>query len=158
MNPTTLFVFRIRKFCHWLITLRHFDNFILGCILISSLLLAFEDQIDESNNTVKTNLMLNKLIFYKTVSKEFLGPTWSHSLNFLVPLVHRYLHLEPVSNQPQEIAEYSNITYYNLLIAKTIINHHESENPLDIRPLFLHRGKTCKLFFFSKTMISTAYF
>eukprot|EP00795_Rhopilema_esculentum_P010830 gene10830-19646_t len=55
--PTnTFFVFTpgnpIRKFCHWLITLRHFDNFILGCILISSLLLAFEDQIDESNNTV----------------------------------------------------------------------------------------------------------
>ena len=47
--------FRLRKACHWLVNLRHFDNTILVIILISSVLLALEDPVDENSqrNTVK---------------------------------------------------------------------------------------------------------
>lgn len=48
---------RVRKFCHWIITLKHFDNFILGCILISSALLAIEDPINDENNTVRISYL-----------------------------------------------------------------------------------------------------
>ncbi|XP_020626974.1 voltage-dependent R-type calcium channel subunit alpha-1E-like isoform X3 [Orbicella faveolata] len=39
----------VRKACHWLVNLRHFDNFILVIILISSVLLALEDPVDEES-------------------------------------------------------------------------------------------------------------
>lgn len=47
--------FRLRKACHWLVNLRHFDNTILVIILISSVLLALEDPVVENSqrNTVK---------------------------------------------------------------------------------------------------------
>ena len=47
--------FRLRKACHWLVNLRHFDNTILVIILISSVLLALEDPVVENSqrNQVK---------------------------------------------------------------------------------------------------------
>ena len=58
MDPSMYFralSFRLRKACHWLVNLRHFDNTILVIILISSVLLALEDPVDENSqrNTVK---------------------------------------------------------------------------------------------------------
>ncbi|CAB0032233.1 unnamed protein product [Trichogramma brassicae] len=50
---TSFFVFsqhnRFRVFCHWLCNHPNFGNFILGCIMISSALLACEDPIDPSS-------------------------------------------------------------------------------------------------------------
>ncbi|XP_073242529.1 voltage-dependent calcium channel type A subunit alpha-1-like [Porites lutea] len=39
----------LRKACHWLVNLRHFDNTILVIILISSVLLALEDPVVENS-------------------------------------------------------------------------------------------------------------
>ena len=56
---TRLFVFfRVRKACHWLVNLRHFDNFILVIILISSILLALEDPVDEEAKRNKVRELL----------------------------------------------------------------------------------------------------
>ncbi|XP_023318725.1 muscle calcium channel subunit alpha-1 isoform X2 [Trichogramma pretiosum] len=50
---TSFFIFsqdnRFRVFCHWLCNHPNFGNFILGCIMISSALLACEDPIDPSS-------------------------------------------------------------------------------------------------------------
>ncbi|KAK3700089.1 hypothetical protein QZH41_015046, partial [Actinostola sp. cb2023] len=53
INTWSLFLFPpgnpVRKFCHWLVNLRHFDNVILIIILISSALLAAEDPVVEDS-------------------------------------------------------------------------------------------------------------
>ncbi|XP_027058824.1 voltage-dependent N-type calcium channel subunit alpha-1B-like [Pocillopora damicornis] len=53
INTWSLFLFPpgnpVRKACHWLVNLRHFDNFILVIILISSVLLALEDPVYENS-------------------------------------------------------------------------------------------------------------
>lgn len=51
---------RVRKACHWLVNLRHFDNFILVIILISSVLLALEDPVYENSkrNQVRSRAVL----------------------------------------------------------------------------------------------------
>ncbi|PFX23935.1 Voltage-dependent calcium channel type A subunit alpha-1 [Stylophora pistillata] len=53
INTWSLFLFPpgnpVRKACHWLVNLRHFDNFILVIILISSVLLALEDPVNENS-------------------------------------------------------------------------------------------------------------
>ncbi|KAJ7339584.1 hypothetical protein OS493_005987 [Desmophyllum pertusum] len=61
INTWSLFLFPpgnpVRKACHWLVNLRHFDNLILVIILISSILLALEDPVYENSER-------NKVLIY----------------------------------------------------------------------------------------------
>ena len=50
-------MFRIRRFCHFIVTLRYFDLLIMTVICLSSISLAAEDPINE-------NSMRNKLLSY----------------------------------------------------------------------------------------------
>eukprot|EP00794_Sanderia_malayensis_P016249 gene16249-17890_t len=63
LQLNTFFIFTpgnpLRKFTHWLVNMKHFDNFILGCILISSALLAVEDTINEDSKTNQVLLYLD---------------------------------------------------------------------------------------------------
>lgn len=55
--------FRFRRVCHYIVNLRHFDNFMLVIIIFSSILLAMEDPVDdysERNKVKSVCLRLNR--------------------------------------------------------------------------------------------------
>ncbi len=57
--PYTLMYFyclnRFRRVCHYIVNLRHFDNFMLVVIIVSSILLAVEDPVDDYSRRNKVN-------------------------------------------------------------------------------------------------------
>ncbi|KAK3748061.1 hypothetical protein QZH41_004204 [Actinostola sp. cb2023] len=61
IRKSSMFIFGpdnpVRRSCHWLVNLRYFDTFILFIILISSVLLAFEDPVNDDSN-------INKILGY----------------------------------------------------------------------------------------------
>ena len=56
-----LFAFSVRVVAHRIVNFRHFDNGILVCILISSVLLACENVVNEKAkiNTVRTGIVVS---------------------------------------------------------------------------------------------------
>ena len=52
----TIYFFRIRRFCHWLVNLRYFDDVILVLIAISSLSLAIEDPVEPFNESERNKV------------------------------------------------------------------------------------------------------
>ncbi|XP_048580456.1 voltage-dependent N-type calcium channel subunit alpha-1B isoform X2 [Nematostella vectensis] len=55
IRKSSMFIFGpdnpIRRLCHWVVNLRYFDTFILFIILISSVLLVFEDPVSTNSQT-----------------------------------------------------------------------------------------------------------
>ncbi len=58
------FAHRIRRWCHFLVTLRYFDFFIIFVIILSSIALATEDPVDPDN---PKNIFLNYIDYGFTV-------------------------------------------------------------------------------------------
>ena len=51
--PALLCFYRFRRACHYIVNLRHFDNFMLVVIICSSILLAIEDPVNDGSKRNK---------------------------------------------------------------------------------------------------------
>ena len=86
---------RVRKFCHWVVNLRHFDNVILVIILISSVLLALEDPVIEKSDRNKVrspDCQIGSYTFCIFTSRNYFSKPFGLT-NIRVNLWHRNMQL-----------------------------------------------------------------
>ena len=61
----TFFFYSFRRLCHRIVNLRHFDNFMLVIIMLSSITIAIEDPV--SDDSPRNKVKFKSLFFFVVV-------------------------------------------------------------------------------------------